>query len=233
MSGRGRDHELVDSLRAQMAARAGTTLGGGYQATVELFATPRGKVVVKRARAGWLLGRPARAAIRHERRIYERLSGLPGVPRFYGSLDDHSLILEYIPGPSLRQHEARLGDRKAFFDAFLGTLEGMHAAGVAHGDLKRKDNTIVGPGERPYIVDFGIACISRPEGGPINRLWFDWMRQMDYNAWIKLKHGRRPTDLPPADRERYKSLWIERVARAVRVAWQKVTFRRVRKRRRL
>ena len=27
----------------------------------------------------------------------------------------------------------------------------MHAAGVAHGDLKRKDNIIVGPGERPYL----------------------------------------------------------------------------------
>jgi serine/threonine protein kinase len=228
----GRGGELVDSLRAQIEAGTGTPLGRGYQATVERFDTPLGSVVVKRAHRGWLLGHAARAAIAHERDVYERLEGIPGVPKFYGMIDDNFLILEYISGPSLREHEPRLRDRAAFFEAYLATLEAMHAAGVAHGDLKRKDNTLVGPGERPYIIDFGIACIRRGQGGPLNHLRFDWMRQMDYNAWIKLKYGRRPTELSPSDRERYKPLWIEQIARVVRIAWQKVTFRRWRKRRR-
>ena len=232
MSTSGRDRELDDSLKTQIEARAGTTLGRGYQATVELFNTPRGKLVVKRAHGGWLFGRAARGAIAREGAVYERLSGIPGVPKSYGLLDDNCLILEHISGSSLREHEMRLRDRPAFFDAFLATLEAMHAAGVAHGDLKRKDNTIVGPNERPYIIDFGIACIRRPDGGPLNRLWFEWMRQMDYNAWIKLKYGRRPTDLSPADRDRYKPLWLEQIARRIRVTWQKLTFRRWRKSRR-
>jgi serine/threonine protein kinase len=230
--GTGRDRELIDSLRAQIEAGTGTALGHGYQATVERFDTAVGPVVVKRAHAGRLLGSVARAAIARERAVYERLAGVPGIPKFYGAIDNNCLIIEYISGPSLRAHEAQLGDRAAFFDALLATLERMHAAGVAHGDLKRKDNTLVGPGEQPYIIDFGIACIRRAGGGPVNRLWFDWMQQMDYNAWTKLKHGRRPANLPAADRERYKPLWIEQIARAVRIAWQRLTLRRWRKGRR-
>lgn len=229
----GRAGALAELLQAEIATHAGTPLGRGYQATVELFETPHGKVVVKRAHSGWLMGRAARRALAREHAIYARLEGVPGIPRSYGLPHDNCLILEYIPGPSLREHEMRLRDRTAFFDALRETLEAMHAAGVAHGDLKRKDNTIVGPGERPYVIDFGIACMRRPKGGLINRKWFDWMRQMDHNAWVKLKYGRKPTALSPVDRARYQPLWIENVARAVRVAWQTVTFRRLRKRRRL
>lgn len=226
------DCELVESLRAQIEADAGTTLGRGYQATVELFDTPRGKLVIKRAHGGWLLGRAAKAAIARETAAYARLAHVPGVAKSYGSLGDNCLILEHISGSSLRAQEMKLRDRSAFFDALLATLEAMHAAGVAHGDLKRKDNTIVGPNEQPYIIDFGIASVRRPEGGAINRLWFEWMRQMDYNAWIKLKYGRRPTGLSPKDRDLYKPLWIEQIARGARIAWQKLTLRRWRKRRR-
>jgi hypothetical protein len=62
------------------------------------------------------------------------------------------------------------------------------------------------------------------------------VRQGDYNAWIKLKYGRRvdaaeaPAVLSAADAEMYKPLWSERLARALRVPWQKITLRRPRQR---
>ena len=89
----------------------------------------------------------------------------------------------------------------------------MHAVGVAHGDLKRKHNVIVGAGEQPYLIDFGIACL---RDGLFGRLVFTTFRQMDLNAWLKLKYGRRLEDIvePEAvsveDAALYRPLLIER-----------------------
>jgi serine/threonine protein kinase len=116
----------------------------------------------------------------------------------------------------------------------LETLHAMHAAGVAHADLKRKANIIVGPGERPWLIDFGIAA--RRGTSRSSRAWFEHAVQGDYNAWIKLKYGRRiePKEaadvLSPEDAKLYRPLWTERIARAVRVPWQTITLRRPRQR---
>jgi hypothetical protein len=65
---------------------------------------------------------------------------------------------------------------------------------------------------------------------------FEPLVQMDYNAWIKLKYGRRvdpdtePGVLAAEDAAVYRPLLIERAARAVRVPWQKITLRRPRQR---
>jgi predicted Ser/Thr protein kinase len=175
-----------------------------------------------------------RYLLRREHAVYERLAGVPGVPRTYGLIDGEHLALEYIPGPSLRTHEHELEDRAGFFAALLETLRAMHAAGVAHADLKRKANIIVGPGERPWLIDFGIAA-KRGESA-LGRSWFEHQVQADYNAWIKLKYGRRiePAEaarvLSAGDAALYRPLWTERVARAIRVPWQTITLRRPRQR---
>jgi serine/threonine protein kinase len=106
----------------------------------------------------------------------------------------------------------------------------MHAAGVAHCDLKRKDNTLIGTDETPYLIDFGVACILRDGDGWLKRRWFELMCQMDYNAWVKLAFGRNPSQLPTPVAARYNPLWIEKLARWIRVPWQKLTLRKLRKR---
>ena len=60
--------------------------------------------------------------------------------------------------------------------------------------------------------------------------------QMDLNAWVKLKYGRRvdpesePGVLSAPDAAIYRPLLLERIARAVRVPWQNITLRRARQR---
>ncbi len=112
----------------------------------------------------------------------------------------------------------------------------MHAAGVAHGDLKRKDNIIVGRGRAAVshrLRDRRAA--QRVERGSAAAC-SSTTRRCDYNAWIKLKYGRRidPAEvaalLSPEDAALYRPLWTERIARAVRVPWQKITLRRPRQR---
>ena len=225
--GLGRDVAIW--LRGAVKASSGRRLGSGYQATVHLYTTPAGNLVVKKAHTSKHLGFLWRYMLRREDRVYALLRGIPGVPRSFGMLDDELLVLEHISGPSLRAHETSLHDRERFFDELLKTLQAMHAAGVVHGDLKRKDNIIVGPGERPYLIDFGVAWL-RSRSALLNRLWFEPGKQMDYNAWIKLKYQRRTDAISPADAPLYRPLIIERIARGIRIPWQKLTMRRPRQR---
>ena len=141
---------LTAELGAAIAAGAGRReLGSGYQASVHVYTTSIGDVVVKTPHRGGPLSGLWRSLLRREQSVYARLGAIAGIPRSFGLVDGEQLALEYVAGPSLRDYEARIADREAFFAKLLATLEAMHAAGVAHGDLKRKDNIIVGPGEQP------------------------------------------------------------------------------------
>jgi serine/threonine protein kinase len=226
--------ELAAELRAAIDAGLGKELGSGYQASVHRYRTSVGEVVVKKPHRGPLQG-VWRSLLRREHAVYASLDSIAGIPRSFGLVDEY-LALQFIAGPSLREHEARLADRDAFFARLLTTVEAVHAAGVAHGDLKRKDNIIVGPGEQPYLIDFGIAVRRSPTSASFNRFVFERLVQMDLNAWVKLKYGRRidpetePNVLSDEDAAVYRPLLIERLARAVRVPWQTLTLRRPRQR---
>jgi predicted Ser/Thr protein kinase len=227
---------LQAELAAAIAAGPGRELGRGYQASVHLYETSVGAVVVKKPHHGGTLAALWRALLRREHAIYARLQGIAGIPRSFGLVGGEYLALEFIAGPSLREHEPRIADREALFAKLLATIEAMHAAGVAHGDLKRKDNIVIGAGERPYLIDFGIAVQRSARSGLWNRIAFAPIAQMDRNAWVKLKYGRRidpgtePGVLTAEDAAIYQPLWLERAARAVRVPWQTVTLRRPRQR---
>jgi predicted Ser/Thr protein kinase len=146
--------------------------------------------------------------------------------------DGKHLVLEHIEGTTLRVAADRLEDRQRFFARLLESIRAMHAAGVAHGDLKRKENTLVGPDESPFIIDFGVACLETDSDSGYNRKKFELMRQMDLNAYIKLKYGRITESMTPDDAELYRPLAIERMARRARGPWKALTLRNARKRRR-
>lgn len=232
----GATRALTAELEAAIEGGTGRELGRGYQASVHLYRTSGGDVVVKKPHRGGPLGFLWRALLKREHAVYARLEGIPGIPRSFGLVGGELLALEFVAGPSLREHEARIADREAFFAMLLATVRAMHAAGVAHGDLKRKDNIVVGPGQRPYLIDFGIAVRRSATSALFNRCVFAPLVQMDMNAWVKLKYGRRidpaaePGVLSPEDAAVYRPLPIERLARAVRVPWQAVTLRRARQR---
>jgi serine/threonine protein kinase len=227
---------LAADLAAATESTPGRELGSGYQASVHLYATPAGNFVVKKPHRGGPLAGLWRYLLRREQGVYSRLGGIAGIPRSFGLIHGEYLALEYVAGPSLRHYEAQIADHEAFFAKLLATLQAMHAAGVAHGDLKRKDNIIVAAGEQPYLLDFGIAVRRSATSTLWNRWVFEPLKQMDYNAWVKLKYGRRIDPeaaaevLSPADAALYRPLWIERLARAVRVPWQTITLRRPRQR---
>ena len=191
-----------------------------------------GELVVKSPHPNPLLAGFGRRAIRREASVYAHLENVPGVPRSLGLADSEHLVLEYVPGPTLREAATGLADRERFFVRLLEAIRAMHAAGVAHGDLKRKENTLVGPKETPCIIDFGVACLRRAGRHPFNRIRFDQTRQMDLNAYIKLKYGPFTEQMSAEDARLYRPLLIERLARRARGPWKLLTLRRLRKKRR-
>ena len=207
-------------------------LGRGYQGEVYLRQTSAGALIVKMP-----IGRgPARAArramLRREYAIYQQLEGVSGVPHCAGLVDGEELLLQYIAGPSLREVDLSGAARERFFAELLQLIQALHARGVAHGDLKRKDNILVGPGGQPFLIDFGTAVSGGPRAGSVRRWLFRQMRRMDLNAWVKLKYQRQSLDMDPADARFHRPTLLERLARPLRRAWRAATLRRQRRHRR-
>ncbi len=208
---------------------AGIVASPGYQASIRIYQGPAGAFAIKEPSGSWLRGTISRAAIRREAEVYRRLQGIPGIPTCFGCLDDRYLVLEHIPGDTLQALQDQLANREKFFARLLETLRTMHDAGVAHGDLKRKQNILVGPGEQPYVIDFGIAVVAANRRGFL----FDLVRQVDQNAWIKHKYRGQTKDIAAEDAALYKPMRTETVMRVLRIAWHAATLRTWRKRQKM
>ena len=203
-------------------------LSSGYQGEVYLADANVGPVIIKRAPGSWPMRNLRRAMLRREFRIYERLAGIDGVPACYGLWRGRDLLLEYVAGESLRAIHNTPADPAEFYRQLLALIQALHQAGVAHADLKRKNNILVGPDGSPWLIDFGTAVL-RPDGGsPWGRWLFRQARRIDLNAWVKLKYDGVYENLAPEDRALYRPTLSENVARFFRRAWRKLSARQAR-----
>ncbi|MGI9341418.1 MAG: hypothetical protein ACR2QV_01120 [Gammaproteobacteria bacterium] len=214
----------------------GELLSSGYQGVV--YKVPAGPeypdveyLIVKQAMGSALVRTFRRWMIRREYRVYVRLAGIPGVPRCFG-LDGDRLILEFIDGQPLRLSADELDERDRFFASLLATLQSIHRAGVAHSDMKRKDNILVTPDGLPCLIDFGSAVLRPRNAGALRDWIFREACQIDLNAWIKHKYLARYDEISDEDAKFFDPTLIERVARPIRRVWRKLTARKLRKARR-
>ncbi len=192
-------------------------LSAGYQG--EVFVVERdGRRWVVKAAMGWgpLLWL-RRAMLGREYRVYRRLEGFPGAPECRGLIAGRYLVLELIDGVPFRH--AELEDRQEFFTQFMTLLEQMHQRGVAHGDLKKKDNLMVVDGRRPMVIDFGAAIVEEKGFAPLNHFLFRLLRQFDYNAWVKLKYHRTGVAVSAEDARYQRRTLPERWAHGLKRAY--------------
>lgn len=213
-------------------AQAERFLSRGYQGIVWLRDTGTDRVVVKQAMGRGLALWLRRGMLRREFAAYQRLANVPGVPRCLGMEADSRLLLEFLEGEPFRETAAALTDRDRFFSELLRSILALHAAGVAHADLKRRGNILISPGGSPVLLDFGSAVLRSKRGGWLNGMLFRQVCRMDLNAWVKLKYRRRYDLISAEDSAYYHPTRVEAVARSVRRLWRKLSGRQLRKARR-
>ena len=200
---------LLEWIRTSITDRK-NLLSRGYQGQTFLFNRNDQRLVIKAPMGrgvAWFL---RRRMLANEYRVYRALNGIRGIPRCYGFIQKRYLILEFVEGTPIRH--AKMEDSEFFFTALKQLIQRMHAAGVAHGDLKKKDNTLVVNGKHPCLVDFGVAVIRKKRIAPLNHYFFHLFRRFDINAWVKLKYPHGIQDMTPEDRNYYQRTLVEHVA---------------------
>jgi serine/threonine protein kinase len=196
------------------------TLAAGYQGKTLLFDDGKNKYAIKIPHGKGLVRYFHTHMLRHEHEAYKRLGNdFPGIPACYGLVDNKYLVLEYIAGRTIRMK--RPLDEPEYMDMLLEIINNMHSHGVAHMDLKRKDNLLVTSNERPCLLDFGASVIEKHGFHPINHFKYRLAKQFDYNAWIKHKYHDRLDDISDEDRPLYKVTWTESIASKIKSLYTK------------
>jgi RIO-like serine/threonine protein kinase len=147
-----------------------------------------------------------RFIVRREKKAYNRLKGLKGVPTLYRTIDGLALVIEAIPGKNMETEEIATKLPDDFFEDLRLLVESIHKRGLAHCDLKRAPNIILGDDRKPYIVDWA-ASISKKEFRffPLSLIYQRFIRD-DMNAIIKLRLKYLPESVRPEE----KNLYIHR-----------------------
>lgn len=152
-----------------------------------------------------------------ETKALRRLRGTQGVPAFFGTEGGLVLIMEAIPGRPVEglEHEQRLPPK--FFEKLRNVIRAFHARGVAHCDLKRAPNILLGRDGEPYVVDWSAAITaSEFPVFPLNLIYRRFLVD-DFDAVVKLQLRHAPDDVGPRELERYRShSQIERTVRRIR-----------------
>jgi len=199
---------------------AGThRLASGYQGQTLLYADDFVRLVIKAPTGRGLMKWISTLMLRHEARAYQHLADFPAAPRCYGLLRGRYLVLQYVDGVSMR--DAEIADRDTFFAELLEHLQALHARGIAHSDLQKKDNLLVVDGRHPCLLDFGAAVIFKPGFAPFNHFHYRFAERLDFNVWAKLKYRGRFEHMSAADRAYYHRTRLEKLARALKRIFQK------------
>lgn len=187
--------------------------GGRSKADLLVVDLGQGQLVVKDfGGKGWWARLLGRMLISRECRAYRWLGPLPGIPRLVGRVDAHALATERIDAVQLNRSHHVGGAGSELLERLREVVDRLHAAGLAHLDLRGRENVIIDAEGRVFVLDLAGAVWLRPRS-LAHRLFFGWLKLADDSALLKWKRllGTAPyTDQEQAFLRRWgfwRSLW--------------------------
>ena len=204
---------LLQWIESSLASHT-HTLAAGYQGQTLIYRDAEKELVIKVPHGRGLIRWFHVRMLHHEYAVYKKLEDLSAVPKCYGLVDNQYLVLQYIHGLPIRQ--SRPQDEAKYFEQMFQAIRHMHERGVAHMDLKKKDNLLVVEGVRPCLIDFGTAVIFQPGFHPLNHWRYKLAVRFDYNAWVKHKYHDRMEDVTEADKPFNNQTLVEIIARTIK-----------------
>jgi serine/threonine protein kinase len=177
------------------------------------------RAVVKDFRGNRFLFRNivGRFLIWREAKAYGKLRGVKGVPEFYGVIDGLALAVEEISGRNLENLEKEMHLPHTFFESMETLVNAFHQRGLAHCDLKRAPNTLLGADGMPYVVDWAASISKKELWFPPFNLVFRRFMVDDELAIVKLALRHCPDRVSAEKKARYHyRSWGEKCIRAIR-----------------
>lgn len=223
---------VVDGItRENLAARTLRVLrpSKSWKPDVFLVRGDSGKVVLKDYRARGFLYRfvVGIPSVWNEARIYRKLQGISGVPRYIGTLDRYAGVIEFVEGRTAA--ECGPGDLpENFFSRVEAVVREIHGRGIVVCDLRNKKNVLVSDKGDPFLIDLSTAFERGWKINFIRNAFFRIFYQDDLMGMIKLKRHLIPEQVTPEENEKLdRGLFMEKEVVAVRdfvVLWLKRIF---------
>ena len=192
-----------------IAAAAGPSMtvtlvrrGGWGKADIKAVSSPGDEAILKDfADKAWPVRLLGRRQIVREIRALTRLQGIEGVPACYGEAGRLGVLLQRIQGERItRWCHTRPLEAQPMFARLVRLVDAIHARGVAHIDLRKRDNILITADGRPYVIDFNASFCFQP--GSLAARWiFPLLRRIDTSAVLKWK-ARLAPDLLTRDETR-------------------------------
>ncbi len=151
--------------------------------------------------------------LRREVRALKTLEELPRIPDFLGFPKTYSFAMEHCEGQTLREIDPDILTPD-FFKELAELVRAVHAHGIVHSDLKRKENIMVSPSQEPILIDWGTSFQFKPGFHPVNNWFYRQFKQIDLNAVSKLKDNYCSELVEPEDKQRLQEpVFLEKFSR--------------------
>ncbi len=173
------DRRALEPLRERWLCR-----GGPWKADLSVVSSGGCRAVLKdfstKSRLTRLLGR---FQVAREVCVYRALAGLEGVPPLLARPSPDSLLVGYVDGGRLSKQRGS-EDAPRLARQLQSLIEEFHRRGVAHVDLRGRNNILVDASRRLWVLDFGASWL-RGSGGGLRHLLFAIGRRVDRAGILK------------------------------------------------
>ena len=144
-----------------------------------------------------------------EVRSYRRLRGETCVPALVGRIDRHAFAVEEVPGELLVYSASRFREADRYLARLEQRVARLHELGIAHMDLRSRDNVLLRSDGEIVLVDLAGAVHLRP-GSFLHRLLFRLLTMPDRAALLKWKWMLAPDRLTAEERIRFDRFQLAR-----------------------